>query len=83
MGVLTNGGLSINRRQLFNSVGELSSSELAERDGIFWIFAISQLRNAMTKRQNNTNKKVSIQLIFNPFLWNKHLRCIGICICEL
>lgn len=44
MGMLTSGGLSINRRQLFNSVGELSSSELAERDGIFWIFAISQLQ---------------------------------------
>lgn len=40
----TNGGLSINRRQLFNSVGELSSSELADRDGIFCILVISQLQ---------------------------------------
>lgn len=41
--VHTNGGLSINRRQLFNSVGELSSSELADRDGIFCIPVVSQL----------------------------------------
>lgn len=30
--MFTRGGLSINLRQLFNSVGELSSSELGERD---------------------------------------------------
>lgn len=40
---LTNGGLSIKRRQLFSSVGELSSSELGERDWAHCELLSSQL----------------------------------------
>lgn len=47
---LTNGGLSINLRQLFNSVGELSSSELGERDWCVCKFLLSQLLIFRRKR---------------------------------
>lgn len=41
MCLLTSGGLSNNRRQLFISVGELSSSEVGEFDWKSWILLFS------------------------------------------
>lgn len=50
--ILTNGGLSIKRLQLLSSVGELSSSELADLDAIFCMFVISQLEKRYDSRLN-------------------------------
>lgn len=44
--VHTKVGLSIKRLQLLSSVGELSSSELADLDAIFCMFVISQLKKS-------------------------------------
>lgn len=47
--LLTNGGLSINLRQLFISVGELSSSELGERD---WLLMCKLLLSLLWAKLN-------------------------------
>lgn len=52
----TNGGLSINLRQLFNSVGELSSSELGERDWVICKFLLSQLLGVLNGETITTSQ---------------------------
>lgn len=80
--IRTSGGLSINRRQLFISVGELSSSELGDRD---WL--ICKLLVSLQGRMNKV-ALISVTVVWN-FVYridskiNKYLmfgmenRCMG------
>lgn len=61
----TNGGFSNNRRQLFSSVGELSSSELVDLDAIFWIFVISQLLKR-TKIKKDSFIEILLSTLIQP-----------------